>query len=211
MFMADLSTSSLVLACAMAVFTLVAAFWDQRFMKIPNKLTLPVFALGWIYQGVFHGFPGVLNGLGGFVVGFGILFLLWMVGGGGGGDVKLIGALSVWMGYRMTLAVIAISVVLVVVLTMAVVLYGVMKRGMRKTKDEYLATGKGKPTLKESIEKKQGRRVMAFALPVCIATWIVLAWFLPRIDRELKAKEEAAKAKPAAAAVQTDSQPWPDV
>ena len=188
--MAELSTPSIVLAVAMGLFTAVAAIWDHRFMKIPNKLTLPVFALGWIYQGVFYGPSGLLNGLGGFVAGFGILFLLWMVGGGGGGDVKLIGAMSVWLGYRMTLAVLLVSVILVVVLTGVTVLYGVMRRGMRKTKDHYLATGKGKPTLKESIEKKQGRRVMAFAFPVCVATWIVLAWMLPRLDRQIRAAEE---------------------
>ncbi len=188
--MADLSTPSIVLAVAMGLFTAIAAIWDHRFMKIPNKLTLPVFALGWIYQGVFHGPYGLLNGLGGFVAGFGILFLLWMVGGGGGGDVKLIGALSVWLGYRMTLAVLLVSVLLVVVLTGLTLLYGVMRRGMRATKDQYLATGKGKPTLKESIEKKQGRRVMAFAFPVCVATWIVLAWMLPRVDKQVRAAEE---------------------
>jgi len=205
--MSELSTPSIVLAVAMGLFTAVAAIWDYRFMRIPNKLTLPVFALGWVYQGVFHGPAGLLNGLGGFLAGFGILFLLWMVGGGGGGDVKLIGALSVWLGYRMTLAVLVVSVVLVVVFTLSTVLYGVMKRGMRKTKDQYLATGKGKPTLKESIEKKQGRRVMAFAFPVCVATWCVLAWFLPRIDRQLRAAEEK-RVQAAAAAVQpADTEP----
>lgn len=197
--MADLSTASIVLAACMAVFTAVAAVCDHRFMKIPNKLTFPVFLLGWVYQGAFHGFPGVLNGLGGFAVGFGILFALWMVGGGGGGDVKLIGALSVWMGYRMTLSVLAISVVLVILFTFVTVMVGVLRRGMRKTKEELLATGKGAKTLKESIEKKQGRRVMAFALPVCVATWVVLAWLLPGVDRELKAKEQ--QRRPDAAAI----------
>ena len=213
--MADLSTPSIVLAVAMALFTAVAAVWDHRFMKIPNKLTLPVFALGWIYQGAFYGPYGLLNGLGGFAAGFGILFLLWMVGGGGGGDVKLIGALSVWLGYRMTLAVLLISVVLVVVLTGVAVLYGVMRRGMRATKDQYVATGKGKPTLKESIEKKQGRRVMAFAFPVCVATWIVLAWMLPRVDKQIRAAEEkrqndaAAEADKADEKLPTDSESPP--
>lgn len=197
--MPELTTPSLVLAVAMGLFTAVAAIWDYRFMRIPNKLTLPVFALGWVYQGVFHGPAGLLNGLGGFLAGFGILFILWMVGGGGGGDVKLIGALSVWLGYRMTLAVLVASIVLVVLFTIGTVLWGVVTRGMRKTKDQYLATGKGKPTLKESIEKKQGRRVMAFAFPVCVATWCVMAWFLPRMDRQVRAAEEK-KARAAAAA-----------
>jgi prepilin peptidase CpaA len=194
--LADISTSSIVLAIAMGLFTAVAAVWDHRYMRIPNKLTLPVFALGWVYQAAFHGWGGLLNGFGGFVVGFGLLFLLWMIGGGGGGDVKLMGAISVWLGYRMTLALVAVSTVLVVVLTFGAVLYQIATRGMRKTRDEYLATGKAKPTIKESIEKKQGRRVMAYALPVCLATWMVLGWFLPRMGREAR----AAEAKNAAAA-----------
>ena len=93
-------TGNWVLAAAMVAFTAVAAGWDLREKRIPNKLTLPVFFAGWIYQAVYHGWGGLADAGLGFLVGFGVLFVLWFIGGGGGGDVKLMGALSVWMGFR---------------------------------------------------------------------------------------------------------------
>src|SRR5262245_29999030 len=110
-----------VLVVAMVVFTAVAAVWDLREKRIRNKLTLPMFFAGWVYQIAFHGWAGVVDGLAGFGIGFGILFVLWFIGGGGGGDVKLMGAMAVWMGYRMTLLVLIASTVAVVVITMGVV------------------------------------------------------------------------------------------
>ena len=56
--MSDLSTGSLVLVAVAAVFTTVAAVCDLRTRRIPNKLTLPVFFAGWIYQIVDRGWTG---------------------------------------------------------------------------------------------------------------------------------------------------------
>ena len=61
---------------------------------------------GWIYQAIFFQWDGILNGLGGFGLGFGLFFVLWIIGSAGGGDVKLMGALSVWLGGSLTLKVI---------------------------------------------------------------------------------------------------------
>ncbi len=134
-----------------------------------------------------------------------------MVGGGGGGDVKLISALSVWMGYRMTLAVIAISVVLVVVLTMAARPYGVMKRGMRKTKDDYPRPAR-ESRRSRNRSKKQRPAGDGLRPPGLRRDLDCPGLVPPRIDRELKATEEAlGRRSRREAAVQTDSQPWPDV
>jgi len=77
---------------AMFVLAIVSAITDLRNRTIPNWLTLPVavFALGarW-YLG---GWPMLQTGLIGFGVAFGVYFLFFLVGGRGGGDVKLMGA-----------------------------------------------------------------------------------------------------------------------
>lgn len=196
--MPSLSLASWILVVVVALFTAIAAIWDYRQHRIPNKLTLPVFALGLIYQVGFHGWQGLGNALGGFLVGFGVLFVLWIVGGGGGGDVKLMGALSVWLGYRMTLLVLIASTVAVVTGTVLVVVYGVFTRGVRGVKTEYLAKAKTDAEGKrraESVDEKKRRRVMAYAIPVCVATWAVLAWKLPTLDRP---QADVAPAAPAA-------------
>lgn len=192
--MSDLSTGSLVLVAVAAVFTTVAAVCDLRTRRIPNKLTLPVFFAGWIYQIVDRGWTGLGDAALGFLVGFGVLFLLWMVGGGGGGDVKLMGALSVWLGFRLTVLVLVVSTFLVLVVTSVVVVWSVLTRGLRKSQKKYLATGqqstsdirKGKTSDSETIAQKQQRRVLPYAVPVALATWLVIAWKYPTLDNPVR-------------------------
>ena len=183
--MPQLSFASWILVVVVGLFTAIAAIWDYRQHRIPNNLTLPVFFAGWVYQAAFHGWPGIGNAAGGFLVGFGVLFLLWIVGGGGGGDVKLMGALSIWLGYRLTLLVLISSTAAVIVGTTVIVVWSVFTKGVRGMKTEYLAKAKnpdGKPRTETADDRKR-RRVMAYAIPVCVGTWIVMAWKLPTLDR----------------------------
>jgi prepilin peptidase CpaA len=190
--MLSLTAANWVLVVAMVAFTAVAAVWDLREKRIPNKLTLPMFFAGWIYQIAFHGWAGVLDGLAGFGIGFGVLFVLWFIGGGGGGDVKLMGAMAVWMGYRLTLLVLVSSTVAVVAITMGVVAWGVVNRGMRKTQERL------KGQVGESRAQKQARRVLPYAVPVALATWLVLAWKIPALNKAARAAEKPVeKAVPA--------------
>jgi prepilin peptidase CpaA len=182
--MLSLTAANWVLVVAMVVFTAVAAVWDLREKRIPNKLTLPMFFAGWVYQIAFHGWAGVLDGLAGFGIGFGVLFVLWFIGGGGGGDVKLMGALAVWMGYRLTLLVLVASTFAVIVITMGVVVWGALNRGVRKTQEKY----KGK--VGETRVQKHARRILPYAVPVAVATWLVLAWQIPALNKAARAAEK---------------------
>jgi prepilin peptidase CpaA len=87
-----------LLRWGMFVLAIVSALTDLRDRTIPNWLTIPVtvFALGarW-YVG---GWEMLRVGLFGFLVGFGVYFLFFLVGGRGGGDVKLMGAYGALMG-----------------------------------------------------------------------------------------------------------------
>jgi prepilin peptidase CpaA len=76
----------------------ISVFYDIRYRRIPNWLTLPaiVFGLG------YHLITGGLDGLGfsalGMVVGFGFFFLFYVAGGMGAGDVKLMAAIGSILG-----------------------------------------------------------------------------------------------------------------
>ncbi|WP_339742259.1 A24 family peptidase [uncultured Rubinisphaera sp.] len=168
-----------VFLVAVIGYTVAATIWDQKFYKIPNKLTLPMFFAGWIYQGVFDQFAGLATGGLGFLVGFGVLFLLWMIGTAGGGDVKLFGALSVWMGFKWSLYILIVSTFIVVLVTICIVIGNVLMIGPKRMKKKMLATGKptkaGEKRKVETVEEKQQRRIMAYALPIALATWGLLA------------------------------------
>ena len=86
-----------------------AAVSDLRYQRIPNKLTYPAAAVGVVLHcvaGVLNEHQSLLSGLKdsllGLALGFGVLFLGYMFGGIGGGDVKLAAALGAMVGIEVT-------------------------------------------------------------------------------------------------------------
>ena len=66
----------------------VAVVGDLRRHRIPNTLVLTGMALGLAGQMVVGGVAGLINGVSGMAVGFGLFLLLYVVGGMAAGDVK---------------------------------------------------------------------------------------------------------------------------
>jgi len=75
-----------------------AAVIDFRTRRIPNWLTLSAVLLGLALQVVFHGLPGLLRGFLGLLVGAGLFFVPFALGGMGPGDVKLMAAVGAFLG-----------------------------------------------------------------------------------------------------------------
>ncbi len=169
---------SVVFILGVLLLTGISAYTDTRSRRIPNWLTITALFAGLAYQAVFHQWPGVADAGKAFAVAFGTFFVLWIIGGGGGGDVKLMGALSVWLGLKLTLYAMVLSMVFVVLGTGAIMAWTVMRHGVKRMKKQYLATGRtdaqGRPVTTESTDQRQNRRVMAFAVPVALATWVIM-------------------------------------
>jgi prepilin peptidase CpaA len=167
-----------VFTVGIVLVTSAAVYTDLRFAKIPNKLTLPFFALGWIYQAWANGPQGLLDGLQGFALGFGTYFVLWIVSGGGGGDTKLMGALSVWLGFRLTLYVIVVSTLLVAIDLIFVTISRFVRFGFRGVKERYSSAKDADDDRKPHSAKGRGasdnRRRLRFAVPLAMAAWLVL-------------------------------------
>jgi prepilin peptidase CpaA len=90
----------LVLAAA-----LIAATTDVWKFKVYNLLTLPLLASGLIYHAIQGGPPGLAGSIFGAVAGFGLMIVLYTMGGMGAGDVKFVTALGAWLGLPLTLYV----------------------------------------------------------------------------------------------------------
>ena len=164
-----------------AVFTAWALATDLRSRRIPNALTVPSLALALAFHAWFDGWAGLKSGFAGFALGFGTLLVLWLVGGGGAGDVKLMGALGAWLGWRLTLYVMIGSTVIVIIGSVAFLLiegilqaWGLARRQVAVKPGAGGSNGRGKAA---SIEKwRERRRIMPYALPVGLATWLIMAW-----------------------------------
>lgn len=139
------------------LFTGIAVAIDLRHRRIPNWLTVSSALLGLVFHTATRGWEGVGQSLGGFAVGFGILLVLWLIGGGGGGDVKLMGAIGAWLGPKYTFGVFVLSVFFAIVCTGLVIVYGAIRNANTKNKSPNL--------LKKTIP---------YALPCALSTWSVL-------------------------------------
>ena len=163
-----------VFVIAVGLFTTVAAAVDLRMHRIPNYLTVPTAVLGIAYHTFAPAGLGMLAGLAGFAVGFSLLLLPGLLGGGGMGDVKLLAALGAWLGPILMLIAFAVSIVCAALLAMAIVVNGALTRGVMKTERRYLASRR--PRNKSG--QRRAARVLPFAVPVALGTWALLAWML---------------------------------
>ncbi|PHS11681.1 MAG: hypothetical protein COA78_09205 [Blastopirellula sp.] len=87
----------------------VATVTDLRFLKVYNWLTLPLLALGLGYHTITSGWPGFTGALLNAVVIFAILFIPYMLGAMGAGDLKLVAALAAWLGTSTVFTIVSIS------------------------------------------------------------------------------------------------------
>jgi len=100
-----------------ATFVLVAAISDYRTRRLPNWLTVPACGAAIVLHTAVNGLTGLTFAMLGFATGFSILLVLWLIGGGGGGDVKLMGALGAWLGASLTVHVFLFTAALAALLT----------------------------------------------------------------------------------------------
>ena len=166
---------------AVGGFTLTAALIDMRWRRLPNWLNVAALVAALVAHTVISGLSGLGFALLGFITGFGILFVLWLIGGGGGGDVKYMGALGAWLGVELTVAVLVLSGVFAVVAGARVLVWQFCRLGPAGVKKRFLSSGNGRTSRGGTRRKKRtqqertvSRRLMPFAVPAGLATWCVL-------------------------------------
>jgi prepilin peptidase CpaA len=93
------------------IVLVVAAVIDGKILKVPNWLTFPFIACGWIHWSLQDGMSGLGWSLFGTFVGMMLLLVLRNVGGMGAGDVKLLAGVGAWLGAVVTLYAFAATAV----------------------------------------------------------------------------------------------------
>ena len=78
--------------------SLVAALWDIKSRRIPNILTLPLFAAGLLQAAMFSGWDGFKSAFLASVILALPYVVLFIFAGGGAGDAKLMAAAGAWLG-----------------------------------------------------------------------------------------------------------------
>jgi Flp pilus assembly protein protease CpaA len=182
----------------------VAAYTDLRRMIIPKQLTLGALALGVVFnlvRGAWVGangegtgvwllganglFVGALDGLlyaaAGFAIGFGLFLIMWLLNTCGGGDVKLFAALGAWIGPALSVPVLAGTIVLVIVFSIARLAWGALTRGFGRTARVYSSKEAAKTRKqlgKDPAAAARKPRLMTYSLPAAVSVAVILLWVL---------------------------------
>lgn len=110
---------SLPTLIALLATLVVVAIVDLRTRTIPNWRVGAIAATGLLHAGLAGGPESLLPSLGGGLAGGAFLLLQWRYGLVGGGDLKLLAALGVWLGVLRTFYVLLFGSVLGGVLSVA--------------------------------------------------------------------------------------------
>lgn len=172
--------STYLFVSLVGLYTAAAAMIDLRTKRIPNYLTMPAALLGLAYHSFAPAGWGIGTSLAGLGVGLALLLLPWLLGGGGMGDVKLLGALGAWLGPRLMLIAFGTSVLFAAIGAALILASMIVTQGMVKTKNKHLQIGGTKNQKKKNQKPPSRRRMLPFAVPVAISTWCVLAWIVTR-------------------------------
>jgi Flp pilus assembly protein protease CpaA len=162
---------------------LVALYFDFRFLIIPNKLTVPALAAGFVFNAVRQGlisartdeaFRGIIDGLVfallGFLLGFGLFFCFWLIRLCRGGDVKLFAAVASWLGWNCSFWVWLLSFMILSAMLAVFVLARAFAGG-KETKLPPVATSSG--NTRKGIP-------FPYSLPLTVAAVVVFLWLQSR-------------------------------
>ena len=179
-----MSIYDILFLAALVAFTAVCFATDFRMGKIPNWLTVPMFALGIVFHLIHGGFGGLGVSLLGFGAGFGVLLAMMLIGAAGGGDVKMMGALGAWLGFMLTIKVFATSALVALALSATLMIYTTATKGYSTARRRYTGKAVWEANAAAAKGRKQGASrpgwALPYAVPLAIATWILLAFELYR-------------------------------
>jgi len=150
---------------------------DLRTRRIPNLLSGSAILAGPVLNALYFGRPGLLASLVGFALTVGILLGPFALGGIGGGDVKMMGAVGALLGPRLALAGVAAGMIL----GGAIMTLHLLRRG--RLREKLAATGemvtvaawsRSLTPLKVSATDR-GAIALPYSVPLGLGTVAVLA------------------------------------
>jgi prepilin peptidase CpaA len=124
----------------------LASVEDLRSRTISNWLCLAGFTAGLIAHAVMDGWSGLFDSFLGSLIGFGVFLIFYLLGGMGGGDIKLMAAFGAILGKGRIVQAAVLTAIVGAVIALVFVAYRKLRQLARPD-----ATGSAGPVRKESI------------------------------------------------------------
>ena len=163
-----------------SVVLVVAAIIDGKILKVPNWLTFPFIMCGWLHGALHGGLAGFGYSILGMLVGMGLLQVLRMVGGMGGGDVKLLGGVGAWLGAATTwYAFLATAVVGGIIAMVQIILSGQWDRHYAMAQqilNEWVTIRNPEKIAAIAKERKPTMRLLPYGIPMAIGSILYFAY-----------------------------------
>ena len=162
--------------CAFVLLVLCAG-WDIKYRKRPNWATLPGIVLGFGLNALHGGWTGMKESGLGFIVGFGALLVLFVLGWMGGGDVKLMAAVGALKGYPFIVSALFYSLIVGIVIGVAMLIWN--RKTLRTFKNLFFVIGSRFTKLipKQNIDPEQTQK-LPFGLAIVLGTlWALIAGY----------------------------------
>jgi len=169
-----------------SVTLIVAAVIDGWALKVPNWITLPMIASGWIYSVVCAAqmdmvwYEALGWSLVGTAIGLALLLPAYAIGGMGAGDVKLLAGVGAWVHGKHVFYAFCVSAVVGAVIAVLMVL---VRRAWKKHSDQFwMILGEimtiRNPEALASIagERKPSMLLLPYGIPIAIGAIMYFAW-----------------------------------
>ncbi|HEY9766231.1 MAG TPA: prepilin peptidase [Chroococcales cyanobacterium] len=154
----------------------IEVYTDWRWHKIFNWLTVPTFLSGLLLSFLLKGLPGLISSAQGAGLCFLFFLFLFLLGGMGAGDVKLMAGIGAWLGFPLAGKALIFTTIAGGVLAIAFALrYGMLEKVLLRIKAAVVTTllgGNPQEILEKSVAPP-------FPYGLAIAAGTVLSLLFP--------------------------------
>ena len=156
-----------------SIVLVVAAVIDGWKLKVPNWITFPMILTGWVYSFASGGWSGLGWSLLATFFGLALLYGIYMIGGMGAGDVKLLAGIGAWVHAEHTWNIFAATAIVGGIMALCMVAYtGAWRKHyaqFRMLISEFVEVRDPEALFQRAAERKPRMFLLPYGIPMTVA------------------------------------------